>query len=198
MTPPIASRPVPRQAGAGAMRCSPPCPRSHSRAAQRGSRRVLLAARLDDAAIVLDDDTARDAPSAERAAAILRTLAASGAHLVLLTHAVVTWSHALLDLPYARIEVGLPSAAERASLWRRAFASNGLAPQFLDPKAMNGGAVGAGDALVQSLADRFAIGPARIAAAAGSVTRATSSACLDPEGHAGQLAAQASVAPTMR
>jgi hypothetical protein len=155
-------------------------------------KRVLLAARLDDAVIVLDDDTARDAPSAERAAPILRTLAGSGAHLILLTQAAATWSHVLLDLPYARIEVGLPSVAERASLWRRAFAANGFAPQFLDTKTMNAGAASASDALVQSLADRFAIGPAGIAAAAGSVTPATSSASLDPHGHARQLAAQAS------
>jgi hypothetical protein len=156
------------------------------------TRRVLLAARLDDAAIVLDDDTARDVASAERAAPILRTLAGSGAHLVLLTQAAATWSHALLDLPYARIEVGLPSVAERASLWRRAFAVNGLGPQLVDAKTVSVDAESASDALVQSLADRFAIGPAHIAAAAGSVTPPASSASSDPHIHARQLAAQAS------
>jgi hypothetical protein len=156
------------------------------------TKRVLLAAHLDDAAIVLDDDTVRDAASAERAAPTLRTLAGSGAHLVLLTQAATTWSHALLDLPYARIEVGLPSVAERASLWRRAFAGNGLGPQLLNAKTTNGSAASASDALIQSLADRFAIGPARIAAAAGSVTPPAPSASSDPHIHALQLAAQAS------
>jgi SpoVK/Ycf46/Vps4 family AAA+-type ATPase len=155
-------------------------------------KRVLLAARLNDAAIVLDDDAVRDPPSAERAAPILRMLTASGAHLVLLTQAAATWSHALLDLPYARIEVGLPSVAERASLWRGAFAANGFAPQLLDTKTANGDAAGAGDALVQSLAERFAIGPARVAAAAASVRPSVPSASLDPHIHARQLAAQAS------
>lgn len=132
----------------------------------------ILAARLGCAAILLDDD-GRDAAESAKALANVRMVADTAPATVLLANRDTRLLAGMLDLPFARIEVALPSQNERALLWRRA--------PFIT------------EAVAQSLAQRFAIGPARIAAATQSVVTQSSHATPTPEDLAVLLSQQAGV-----
>lgn len=125
-------------------------------------RSLELAARLAHAAIVLDDDSTHDCADK---AGILR----SGLCVLLLTQRAERFTAHVLDLPFARVQVDLPQPAQRAQLWKQA--------------------ANISDEQAQSLAMRFAIGPARIHAAVQSVVTREAPT---PERLAQQLAHQAS------
>jgi hypothetical protein len=120
---------------------------------------VLLAARLADATLVVDDDNAADLPVVPPGV-VTASLARHRGAMVISTRSPASWTTGLADLPYARIDIAVPTVEERAQLWTRVLVPP---PRPVDETSR---------ALARSLACRFAIGPTCIAAVAQSTNPA--------------------------
>ena len=122
---------------------------------------IMLAARLAGGGIALDDDLTPEIADPTRAVSLIHRLALEGIPTVLLSHGATRWMRHLMDLPLVRIDVAPPTVAERARLWRRCIDIN--------------------EQCAQSLAQRFAMGTARIAAAARSAAAQMAATDSDDE-----------------